>query len=105
MGLAGAGIDEVGLVAGAAGNTATIPHAITNLMFELGGQIQPSNGGYNNMDCTQLRAGLAYNDALSVVGKPSALRGVTWTYMDWCGKTSVNGRVFPAAATGRPAEP
>ena len=101
MGLAGAGIDEVGLVAGAAGNTATIPHAITNLMFELGGQIQPSNGGYNNMDCTQLRAGLAYNDALSVVGKPSAMRGVTWTYMDWCGKTSVNGRVFPAGATGR----
>ena len=48
-------------------------------MFELGGQIQPSNGGYNNMDCSQLKAGIAYNDALSVVGKPSAMRGVTYT--------------------------
>jgi hypothetical protein len=31
---------------------------ITSLMFELGGQVQPSSGGYTNMDITQLRAGM-----------------------------------------------
>eukprot|EP01046_Picozoa_sp_COSAG06_P074363 COSAG06_NODE_22709_length_715_cov_0.922078_1_plen_187_part_10 len=60
LGLAGAGIDEVGLVAGAAGNTATMPSTITSLLFELGGQVQPSSGGYTNMDITQFRAGRAY---------------------------------------------
>ena len=101
LGLAGAGIDEVGLVAGAAGNTATMPSTITNLLFELGGQVQPSSGGYSNMDITQFRAGRAYTDALSVVGKPSAMRGTTWDYVDWCGKKSANGRSYPAGATGR----
>jgi hypothetical protein len=38
---------------------------------------------------------------LSVVGKPSAMRGTTWDYIDWCGKKSANGRSYPAAATGR----
>ena len=101
LGLAGAGIDEVGLVAGTAGNTATMPSTITNLLFELGGQVQPSSGGYSNMDITQFRAGRAYTDALSVVGKPSAMRGTTWDYVDWCGKKSANGRSYPAGATGR----
>jgi hypothetical protein len=101
LGLAGAGIDEVGLVAGAAGNTATMPSTITSLLFELGGQVQPSSGGYTNMDITQFRAGRAFTDALSVVGKPSAMRGTTWDYIDWCGKKSANGRSYPAAATGR----
>jgi hypothetical protein len=101
LGLAGAGIDEVGLVAGTAGNTATMPSTITNLLFELGGQVQPSSGGYSNMDITQFRAGRAYTDALSVVGKPSAMRGTTWDYVDWCGKKSANGRSYPTGATGR----
>ena len=71
-------------------------------------KLQPSNGGYNNMDVTQFRAGRAFTDALSVVGKPSAMRGTTWDFVDWCGKKSVNGRTFPAAATGQigfPARP
>ena len=102
LGLAGAGIDEVGLCAtpSTPGNAATIPHTLTNLMFELGGQIQPSNGGYNNMDISQFKAGRAFTDALSVVGKPSAMRGTTWDLVDWCGKKSANGRVFPGAASG-----
>ena len=103
LGLAGAGIDEVGLckATNAAGNTATMPATITSLMFELGGQVQPSSGGYTNMDITQFRAGRAYTDALSVVGKPSAMRGTTWDFIDWCGKKSVNGRTFPDGANGR----
>ena len=101
LGLAGAGIDEVGLCGAGAGNTATIPHTITNLIMELGGQLQPGNGGYNNMDVTQFKAGRAFTDALSVVGKPSAMRGTTWDFVDWCGKKSANGRTFPAAATGQ----
>ena len=100
LGLAGAGIDEVGLVAGTPGNTNTMPATITSLMFELGGQVQPSSGGYTNMDVTQFRAGRAFTDALSVVGKPSAMRGTTWDFIDWCGKKSVNGRSYPATATG-----
>ena len=101
LGLAGAGIDEVGLCGNGAGNTATIPHTITNLILELGGQLAPGNGGYNNMDVTQFRAGRAYTDALSVVGKPSAMRGTTWDFVDWCGKKSANGRTFPTGATGQ----
>ena len=101
LGLAGAGIDEVGIVAGTPGNTNTMPATITSLMFELGGQVQPSSGGYTNMDVTQFRAGRAFTDALSVVGKPSAMRGTTWDFIDWCGKKSVNGRSYPVAATGR----
>ena len=101
LGLAGAGIDELGLtLPQGAGNPATQPHTITNLLCELGGQLQPSNGGYNNMDVTQLKAGRPFTDALSVVGKPSSMRGTTWDFLDWCGKKSVNGRQFPAAATG-----
>jgi hypothetical protein len=100
MGLAGAGIDEVGLVAGTAGNTATMPSTISSLIFELGGQVQPSSGGYTNMDVTQFRAGRAFTDALSVVGKPSAMRGTTWDFIDWCGKKSANGRSFPGTADG-----
>ena len=101
LGLAGAGIDELGLTkANGAGHPDTQPHVLTNLICELGGQLQPSNGGYNNMDVTQLRAGRPYTDALSVVGKPSSMRGVTWDFLDWCGKKSVNGRQFPAGATG-----
>ena len=100
LGLAGAGIDEVGIVAGTPGNTNTMPATITSLMFELGGQVQPSSGGYTNMDVTQFRAGRAFTDALSVVGKPSAMRGTTWDFIDWCGKKSVNGRSYPATATG-----
>ena len=61
----------------------------------------PGNGGYNNMDVTQFRAGRAYTDALSVVGKPSAMRGTTWDFVDWCGKKSANGRTFPTGATGQ----
>ncbi len=101
LGLAGAGIDEVGLVADAPGDTETIPHTITNLIMELGGQLQPGNGGYNNMDVTQFKAGRAFTDALSVVGKPSAMRGTSWDFVDWCGKKSANGRTFPGAATGQ----
>lgn len=101
LGLAGAAIDEAGLVAGTPGNTNTMPATITSLMCELGGQVQPSSGGYTNMDVTQFRAGRAFTDALSVVGKPSAMRGTTWDFIDWCGKKSVNGRSYPAAATGR----
>jgi hypothetical protein len=103
LGLAGAGIDEVGLCkdTNQAGNTATMPATITSLLFELGGQVQPSSGGYTNMDITQFRAGRAFTDALSVVGKPSAMRGTTWDFIDWCGKKSVNGRSFPDGATGR----
>ena len=101
LGLAGAGIDELGLTkANGAGHPDTQPHVLTNLICELGGQLQPSNGGYNNMDVTQLRAGRPYTDALSVVGKPSSMRGVTWDFLDWCGKKSVNGRQFPDGATG-----
>jgi hypothetical protein len=103
LGLAGAGIDTVGLckATNAAGDTATMPATITSLMFELGGQVQPSSGGYTNMDITQFRAGRAFTDALSVVGKPSAMRGTSWDFIDWCGKKSVNGRTFPDGATGR----
>eukprot|EP01046_Picozoa_sp_COSAG06_P024889 COSAG06_NODE_2057_length_7713_cov_16.657998_6_plen_544_part_00 len=101
LGLAGAGIDEVGLCGAGAGDTATIPHTITNLMFELGGQLQPGNGGYNNMDVTQFKAGRAFTDALSVVGKPSAMRPTSWDFVDWCGKKSANGRTFPTDATGQ----
>jgi hypothetical protein len=103
LGIAGAGGDQVGLCKAAPtpGNEDTIPHVITNLMFELGGQIQPSNGGYNNMDVTQLKAGLPYTDALSVVGKASAMRGTTWDFIDWCGKTSVNGRKYPNDSSGK----
>eukprot|EP01043_Picozoa_sp_COSAG02_P074108 COSAG02_NODE_14689_length_1247_cov_3.448606_1_plen_86_part_00 len=58
LGLAGAGIDELGLTkTHGAGHPDTQPHVLTNLICELGGQLQPSNGGYNNMDVTQLRAG------------------------------------------------
>ena len=28
------------------------------------------------------------------------MRGTTWDYIDWCGKKSVNGRSYPANATG-----
>ena len=106
LGLAGAGIDELGLTKTlGAGDPATQPHTITNLLCELGGQLQPSNGGYNNMDVTQLKAGRPFTDALSVVGKPSSMRGTTWDFLDWCGKKSVNGRQFPATATGRRGSP
>ncbi len=52
------------------------------------------------MDITQFRAGRAFTDALSVVGKPSAMRGTTWDFIDWCGKKSANGRKFPSTADG-----
>ena len=102
LGLAGAGIDEVGLCGtNGAGHPSTMPSTITSLLFELGGQVQPSSGGYTNMDITQFRAGRAFTDALSVVGKPSAMRGTTWDFIDWCGKKSVNGRSYSSLATGQ----
>ena len=103
LGLAGAGIDEVGLIASggnAAGNTETLPAFFTNLSVQLGSSIAPSAGGYSALDPTQVRMARPYNDALSVVGKPSAMRGCTWTYTDYCGRNSANGRRFPEAATG-----
>ena len=54
LGLAGAGVDELGLTKGTgAGHPTTQPHVLTNLICELGGQLQPSNGGYNNMDVAE----------------------------------------------------
>lgn len=35
------------------------------------------------MDVTQFKAGRAFTDALSVVGKPSAMRGTTWDFIDY----------------------
>jgi hypothetical protein len=36
-----------------------------------------------------------------VVGKPFAMRGTTWDFIDWCGKKSVNGRSYSSLATGQ----
>ena len=89
LGLAAAGIDEVGLtLPTGAGDADTMPSTISSLIFELGGQVQPSSGGYTNMDITQFRAGRAFTDALSVVGKPSAMRGTTCTLVQWAGDST-----------------
>eukprot|EP01043_Picozoa_sp_COSAG02_P040150 COSAG02_NODE_3226_length_7146_cov_2.733504_8_plen_74_part_00 len=54
LGLAGVGVDEVGLtLATSAGDADTMPSTASSLIFELGGQFQPSSGDCTNMDITQ----------------------------------------------------
>eukprot|EP01044_Picomonas_judraskeda_P023460 COSAG03_NODE_6158_length_1104_cov_35.757214_1_plen_127_part_10 len=41
-----------------------------------------------------------YNDALSVVGKPSGLRSVSWDYDHYCGRRSATGQKYPSDCDG-----
>ena len=98
------GADEVGLItqeAGGdkAGDADTMPQPITSLQCSIGGVHAPSQM-YSDLDTTSGKMARPYADALSVVGKPNGLRGCTWSYEHYCGRTSANGVVYDTAANG-----
>jgi len=101
------GADEVGLIteeAGGvpAGNKLTMPQPFTSLQCSIGGVHAPTQM-YSDLDTTSGKMARPYADALSVVGKPNGLRGCTWPYDHYCGRTSANGLTFsndPTAITG-----
>jgi hypothetical protein len=98
------GADEVGLItqeAGGdkAGDEDTMPQPITSLQCSIGGVHAPSQM-YSDLDTTSGKMARPYADALSVVGKPNGLRGCTWNYEHYCGRTSANGVVYDTAANG-----
>jgi hypothetical protein len=92
------GADEVGMItqeAGGlpAGNKLTMPLPITSLQCSIGGVHAPSQM-YSDLDTTSGKMARPYADALSVVGKPNGLRGCTWNYEHYCGRTSANGLTY-----------
>ena len=55
---------------------------------------------YSDLDVLHGKMSRPYNDALSVVGKPSGLRGVSWDYEHYCGRRSATGQKYPTDCTG-----
>ena len=97
---AGAGIDELGLtLASGAGDSTTIPQPFTSLVAQCGGRVVPTQM-YSDLDVLHGKMARPYNDALSVVGKPSGLRGVSWDYEHYCGRRSATGQKYPTDCTG-----
>jgi hypothetical protein len=97
---AGAGIDELGLtLASGAGDSTTIPQPFTSLVAQCGGRVVPTQM-YSDLDVLHGKMARPYNDALSVVGKPSGLRGVSWDYEHYCGRRSATGQRYPTGCTG-----
>jgi len=97
---AGAAIDELGLtLATGAGNSTTIPQPFTSLVAQCGGRVVPTQM-YSDLDVLHGKMARPYNDALSVVGKPSGLRGVSWDYEHYCGRRSATGQRYPTGCTG-----
>jgi hypothetical protein len=97
---AGAGIDELGLtLASGAGDSTTIPQPFTSLVAQCGGRVVPTQM-YSDLDVLHGKMARPYNDALSVVGKPSGLRGVSWDYEHYCGRRSATGQRYPTDCTG-----
>jgi hypothetical protein len=97
---AGAAIDELGLtLASGAGDSTTIPQPFTSLVAQCGGRVVPTQM-YSDLDVLHGKMARPYNDALSVVGKPSGLRGVSWDYEHYCGRRSATGQRYPTDCTG-----
>jgi hypothetical protein len=97
---AGAAIDELGLtLASGAGDSTTIPQPFTSLVAQCGGRVVPTQM-YSDLDVLHGKMARPYNDALSVVGKPSGLRGVSWDYEHYCGRRSATGQKYPTDCTG-----
>jgi hypothetical protein len=97
---AGAAIDELGLtLASGAGDSTTIPQPFTSLVAQCGGRVVPTQM-YSDLDVLHGKMARPYNDALSVVGKPSGLRGVSWDYEHYCGRRSATGQRYPTGCTG-----
>ena len=97
---AGAGIDELGLtLASGAGDSTTIPQPFTSLVAQCGGRVVPTQM-YSDLDVLHGKMARPYNDALSVVGKPSGLRGVSWDYEHYCGRRSATGQKYSTDCTG-----
>jgi hypothetical protein len=97
---AGAGVDELGLtLASGAGDSTTIPQPFTSLVAQCGGRVVPTQM-YSDLDVLHGKMARPYNDALSVVGKPSGLRGVSWDYEHYCGRRSATGQRYPTDCTG-----
>ena len=97
---AGAAIDELGLtLASGAGDSTTIPQPFTSLVAQCGGRVVPTQM-YSDLDVLHGKMARPYNDALSVVGKPSGLRGVSWDYEHYCGRRSATGQKYSTDCTG-----
>eukprot|EP01046_Picozoa_sp_COSAG06_P015448 COSAG06_NODE_991_length_11174_cov_3.912686_6_plen_486_part_00 len=97
---ASAGIDELGLtLASGAGDSTTIPQPFTSLVAQCGGRVVPTQM-YSDLDVLHGKHARPYNDALSVVGKPSGLRSVSWDYDHYCGRRSATGQKYPGNCDG-----
>ena len=55
---------------------------------------------YSDLDVLHGKHARPYNDALSVVGKPSGLRSVSWDYDHYCGRRSATGQKYPGDCDG-----
>ena len=55
---------------------------------------------YSDLDVLHGKMARPYNDALSVVGKPSGLRSVSWDYQHYCGRRSATGQRYPNDCDG-----
>jgi hypothetical protein len=92
---AGAAIDELGLTkTTGAGNSSTQPQTFISLQAVCGGRAVPTQM-YTDMDVLHGKMARPFTDALSVIGKPSGLRGTSWSYEHYCGRRSATGQTFP----------
>ena len=94
---AGSGADELGLtLADGAGRPTTQPQVLTSLVAHCGGRVVPTQM-YADMDVLHGKMARPYADLLSTVGKSSGLRGVSFDYEHYCGRSSATGQLFPDA--------
>ena len=93
-------VDEYGLTqAGGAGAAATRTYGWQQFQMRMGTASAP-NIPYSNLKVESGKYSRVFNDALSCVGKVNGLRATEWSYDEFCGQTSANGVVYPAAAVG-----
>eukprot|EP01044_Picomonas_judraskeda_P030613 COSAG03_NODE_11087_length_611_cov_2.501953_1_plen_188_part_10 len=64
------------------------------------GTANAPNIPYSNLSVESGKYSRVFNDALSCVGKVNGLRATEWSFDEFCGQTSANGVVYPAAAVG-----
>ena len=92
-----ASVDELGLtLADGAGRPTTQPQVLTSLVAHCGGRVVPTQM-YADMDVLHGKMARPYADLLSTVGKSSGLRGVSFDYEHYCGRSSATGQLFPDA--------
>jgi len=85
LGKASAGISEI------SGKTC---HFFTDFQCQLGSAMAPTPA-YGALDPSKALMSRPFNDYLSVIGKPLAMRGSTLSYADYCGSHNTNGASGP----------